>query len=239
MSIDALESFQCTNHPDREGIGVCMGGGRGGCKRVFCEECSTKIEGVNTCLSCLKRTVKPGRGGPSIFARAANALFGLAAVAFGVTTLVGALYAAGMEIPEADDESQTNRLFRNNEILTAFSSAFARYRTDNQDYPNKELGFKALTWDKDELGEPPPNHSGSYWPDTYSFEIEVEDGVPLDAYGHRLRYIVDDRFPSPILLSDGPDGIPETDIEDLARRRKAKPNTPLVGGGDDLLVPVR
>lgn len=40
--------FRCANHPDREGVGVCVG-----CRSVICVECSTKIDRMNYCTRCL------------------------------------------------------------------------------------------------------------------------------------------------------------------------------------------
>ena len=43
------QSFRCGNHPDREGIGICVG-----CRSVVCVECSTKIDRMNYCIRCLQ-----------------------------------------------------------------------------------------------------------------------------------------------------------------------------------------
>ena len=40
--------FRCANHPEREGVGVCVG-----CRAVVCVECSTKIDRMNYCTRCL------------------------------------------------------------------------------------------------------------------------------------------------------------------------------------------
>ena len=42
-------SYRCANHPDREGIGICVG-----CRSVVCVECSTKIDRMNYCIRCLQ-----------------------------------------------------------------------------------------------------------------------------------------------------------------------------------------
>jgi hypothetical protein len=41
-------SAPCANHPTREALGICVH-----CKRLVCSECSTRIDGVNHCVSCL------------------------------------------------------------------------------------------------------------------------------------------------------------------------------------------
>lgn len=48
-------SFRCQNHPDREGIGICVG-----CRSVVCVECSTKIDRMNYCIRCLEAARVPG-----------------------------------------------------------------------------------------------------------------------------------------------------------------------------------
>jgi hypothetical protein len=42
-------TFRCGNHPDREGIGICVS-----CRSVICVECSTKIDRMNYCIRCLQ-----------------------------------------------------------------------------------------------------------------------------------------------------------------------------------------
>lgn len=49
-------SFRCGNHPDREGIGICVG-----CRSVVCVECSTKIDRMNYCIRCLESAAAPER----------------------------------------------------------------------------------------------------------------------------------------------------------------------------------
>lgn len=39
----------CFYHPDRAGIGICIR-----CRRVICAVCSTRLEGVNHCPTCLR-----------------------------------------------------------------------------------------------------------------------------------------------------------------------------------------
>jgi hypothetical protein len=49
-------TFRCFNHPEREGVGICVG-----CRSVVCVECSTKIEGMNYCIGCLRSAADPAR----------------------------------------------------------------------------------------------------------------------------------------------------------------------------------
>jgi hypothetical protein len=47
-------TFRCTNHPDREGVGICVN-----CRSVVCVECSTKIDRMNYCIRCLQAAAPP------------------------------------------------------------------------------------------------------------------------------------------------------------------------------------
>lgn len=44
-----IQTF-CKNHPDRSGIGQCVQ-----CRTVICFECSTRYQGINYCVTCLKK----------------------------------------------------------------------------------------------------------------------------------------------------------------------------------------
>jgi hypothetical protein len=46
--VNAAAIATCANHPQREAIGVCVK-----CRTRVCSECSTKVEGINYCVSCL------------------------------------------------------------------------------------------------------------------------------------------------------------------------------------------
>ena len=66
--------FRCANHPEREGVGVCVG-----CRAVVCVECSTKIDRMNYCTRCLNAA------SPEIQARRTSPL---QAAALGIPLLV-------------------------------------------------------------------------------------------------------------------------------------------------------
>ncbi len=44
----------CKYHPDRPGVGVCMR-----CRAVICNDCCTRLDGVNHCHACLKTLSRP------------------------------------------------------------------------------------------------------------------------------------------------------------------------------------
>lgn len=43
------QTFRCANHPEREGVGICVS-----CRSTVCVECSTKIDRMNYCMRCLQ-----------------------------------------------------------------------------------------------------------------------------------------------------------------------------------------
>ena len=86
-------AYRCQNHPEREGIGVCVR-----CRRVICAECSTKVDRMNFCTGCLsaltadphRRSARGDSGGPA--AGIAALLAGYVALA-GLFALLGFLLA--------------------------------------------------------------------------------------------------------------------------------------------------
>jgi hypothetical protein len=46
----------CANHPRREAIGICVR-----CRTQVCGECTTKVDGINYCVSCLAALAGPKR----------------------------------------------------------------------------------------------------------------------------------------------------------------------------------
>lgn len=49
-------TFRCSNHPDREGVGICVS-----CRSVVCVECSTRVDRMNYCIRCLQAAAPRGR----------------------------------------------------------------------------------------------------------------------------------------------------------------------------------
>src|SRR5207245_3384833 len=49
-----LTMASCKYHPDRPGVGVCMR-----CRAVICNDCCTRLDGVNHCHACLKALGRP------------------------------------------------------------------------------------------------------------------------------------------------------------------------------------
>ena len=43
----------CANHSTREAIGICIE-----CRSRICAECTTKVDGINHCVRCLRRKAR-------------------------------------------------------------------------------------------------------------------------------------------------------------------------------------
>lgn len=71
----------CANHPRREAIGVCVT-----CRKQVCGECTTKVDGVNHCVSCLAALAGPSHREAAAETPASSALGALWLTA-GVVTL--------------------------------------------------------------------------------------------------------------------------------------------------------
>jgi hypothetical protein len=74
----------CANHPAREAIGICVK-----CKKRVCGECTTKVEGINHCVSCFGGLVAESAAEKPVVRREHPA------VAF-VLALFGAAVASGL-----------------------------------------------------------------------------------------------------------------------------------------------
>ncbi len=48
-----LALVACANHADREAIGICVK-----CRKRVCGECTTKVDGINHCVSCFAELVE-------------------------------------------------------------------------------------------------------------------------------------------------------------------------------------
>jgi len=55
-STTAFGAAVCANHPRREAIGICVA-----CRKQVCGECTTKVDGINYCVSCLAKLAGPDR----------------------------------------------------------------------------------------------------------------------------------------------------------------------------------
>jgi hypothetical protein len=98
MSLGAgapLAAHRCRNHPDREGIGVCVR-----CRSVVCVECTTKVDRMNFCTSCLASLSPPARrraeGGLGAALAAGNRVVGAAVLAASAAALAGLFAALGL-----------------------------------------------------------------------------------------------------------------------------------------------
>ncbi len=85
-------TFRCGNHPEREGVGICVS-----CRAVICVECSTKVDRMNYCIQCLtaasaplkeKQADNPGR----------EAVLGIPLLVAAFVAAVGVFWALGYAI---------------------------------------------------------------------------------------------------------------------------------------------
>ena len=52
-STSTASGVACKHHPERAASGICMG-----CRQPMCEECVTKIDGINQCRECLAKVAR-------------------------------------------------------------------------------------------------------------------------------------------------------------------------------------
>lgn len=83
----------CTNHLDREAIGICVE-----CRSRVCSECVTKVDGINYCVACLAiladRGAKGASAGPRRPSAALASLSALALLALATLMTWGLLEVA-------------------------------------------------------------------------------------------------------------------------------------------------
>ena len=90
--MELLARQSCSEHPDRHSFALCVT-----CRKVMCQECTTQVEGINYCRTCVAaRTAVPNhQSGP--LRLVAMVLFGVAMAMAIVRLIVGlGVYLAGM-----------------------------------------------------------------------------------------------------------------------------------------------
>ena len=216
-----VESFQCRNHPEREGVGICVA-----CRRVFCVECSTKIDGVNHCRECLgkrQRTAQATRTRRAgVLLRAFEVVFATSVAAASLLLVFGVLSAWGA------NERGARRHVDNRERMDAVAHALRAYKRDTGAFPTDDEGLLAL------VKKP---EGATAWHGPY-LERSLADssGTVLDAFGVPVRY----RAPRTgetacVLGSAGGDRDFQTDVATV-ERLKVSPNGEGAGEGDDLIL---
>jgi hypothetical protein len=166
-------SYLCRNHPEREGIGICVI-----CKNVVCVECSTKIDGVNHCRTCLAR-----RAGVAV-ARAPSRAGGVVQGALALLLTLGSVVlVAGGLLVWAAALGRGGRSAENKQRLEAVAGGLRQYRTDTGAFPTDVQGLEALIHDPDDL--PPGKWHGPYIDASWE-----QDGKVVDVYGRELHYRV-------------------------------------------------
>jgi hypothetical protein len=201
-----IESFQCRNHPDREGVGICVS-----CRRVICVECSTKIEGVNHCRECLAKrgaTAEAGaRRGRGFIRRAADAVFALSIIIVSVAAVATVLTLYG----DAHAHGGMTRV-ANNDRMEKIASALREYRRDTGEFPpldDETTSLRALV-------VKPEKAKGWRGPYLDFTPVAVEQGVP-DAYGTPVRYWLSPAGDRCVIGSAGPDRNFESQVVNAKR----------------------
>lgn len=90
-------SYRCRNHPDREGVGVCVR-----CRSVVCVECTTKVDRMNFCNSCLAALSAPkqrrAESGLAAAIASGNRVVGILLLGLSAALLAGVFWAAGLAL---------------------------------------------------------------------------------------------------------------------------------------------
>lgn len=216
-----VDSFQCRNHPEREGVGICVA-----CRRVFCVECSTKIDGVNHCRECLAKKQLTAQASTKkrsgLFVRLAELGFSASVIAasfvcvFGIFVLIGEANAKG-----------GGRRVANKDRMEAVARALRSYKRDTGVFPTMDEGLGALVTAPEGVA----NWHGPYVETSF---VSAE-GAVVDAFSMAVQF----RPPRPgetvcILASGGGDRRLETDLATVARL-KFSPGGEGAGEGDDLI----
>ena len=213
-----LPSFRCTNHPEREGIGICVL-----CKKVFCVECSTKIDGINYCRRCLSRRIRrvqTKRGSGEIQKVFAAVFVASAFLCAGFSTM-----GLGTLLPGIRWFRPRSRLLKTYRILNVLETGLKKFHRDAGRYPTEGEGLFALVErDPTGSGRPIDGWNGPY-AEKELFDLE---GRAPEAYGNAILYRMREGRPWPILASLGANGEGETDLDEL------EPDRP--GKGDDIVV---
>ena len=174
----------------------------GGCRKIVCEACSTRLDGVNTCLDCLSAKLAPGARIGRPWRAALNRVFGAVALLclFGFT--MASLNHVGARLGTTRGSSR-DRL--TTARLEALSLALVDFRMDMGRYPRRsEGGLEALDWQPSVHGPVPPRYGGPYLP-LSSAGVEGHSAL-LDGYYQPIRYAVNSERGGVVVFSYGANG---------------------------------
>ena len=215
-----VESFQCRNHPEREGVGICVA-----CRRVFCVECSTKIDGVNHCRECLAKRQKTAQASAT---RSAGFLVRAIELALSTAVVIGSLFLVFGIFMLAGETHHGGKQVVDRDRMEAVSRALRSYRRDVGTFPSDQEGLEALVRKPDKC---------TGWQGPYVDSLVFDDGKIVDAFGSPIRY----RAPRTgetmcVIGSPGGDRILQTDLATVVRPRMLPPGGEGAGDGDDLIL---
>jgi hypothetical protein len=219
-----IDSFQCRNHAEREGVGICVS-----CRRVFCVECSTKIDGVNHCRECLAKrgataeARESGRGGVS---RVFGGLFAVLLIAVSIAVFAGTLVLYGDSRAHGSAGRVANR-----DRMDSIVSGLRQYKRDTGSFPaeDEEAPLRSLVVE-------PQGVTGWKGPYVDQTPGAVSHGV-RDGYETPIHYWLAPDGKTCAIGSSGADRIFESKLKD-ATPMKIGDGTEAEAEGDDTVLVV-
>lgn len=206
-------AFRCKNHPDRDGVGICVP-----CKRVVCADCSTRLDGINHCRECLEAKLGKARRAPSSGRKAFEKVAAAGFVLVAFAALIGVFYLIGAGASGVAWFGAGRSLAKTAANMDTVARGLKQFRRDVGRFPSEREGLAALL---EEGAEPIPGWSGPYL-----MGPEAGEGSPLeDGYGNALHYVPG---PPAAIVSPGGNRTLDTDLAAL------RPGDP--GDGDDRVV---
>ncbi len=218
-----VDSFQCRNHPEREGVGICVA-----CRRVFCVECSTKIDGVNHCRECLAKRQLTAQASSK---KASGFFFKLLELGFSSTVVAASfffVFGAFVLVGEANAKSASRRV-ANRERMETIARALRDYKRDTSAFPANDEGLEALV-------TAPEGTTG--WRGPYIDKTLVGSaGAIVDAFYVPVQYREPRKGQTACVIgSGGGDRHLETDLDTVERSKLSAASGESTALGDDLIL---
>jgi len=216
-----VDSFQCRNHPDREGVGICVA-----CRLVFCVECSTKIDGVNHCRECLAKRQRTAQASSK---KRSGVLLRLVELSVsGSVVVASVLLVFGLLVLVGEANAKSGGRVGNRERAAAVARALRAYKRDTGAFPTAADGLTALV-------KRPEGAAG--WQGPY-VEPSLADahGVPVDAFATPFAYLPPRTGETAcILASHGANRRLETDLATVERLKVSSSDEGCAEGDDVVL----
>jgi hypothetical protein len=213
-------AFRCKNHPDRDGVGICVP-----CRRVVCADCSTRLDGINHCRECLEAKIGKARRAPGRSRKAVERVAAAGFVLVAYLVLVGAFYLVGASASGIAWFGAGSRLTKTARNMQVVADGLRRFRDDVGRFPTEREGLRALEREDPEPDTPTPIEG---WNGPYLPPADAGESPLVDGFGTPLRYAGGDDPTGPAIVSLGGDRKLETDLGSL---RYGDP-----GAGDDRVL---